>query len=163
MLSLRVASLSTSDLLVLVGAALACGYACIQVARALLASRWPTVEGEIAGTRLVRRYDGDAQSADYDYVAYRYQVNGQPYRNDRVRFGPQVTPQSVVPALDPEPNSPRDTAALAARYPRGKPVRVYYNPRRPEESVLYPMPNLTVWVILAAGVMGAAAALHLRF
>ena len=69
-------------------------FVCLQALRAL---QWPSVEGEIATTRLVHRYDQDG-SADYPYVAYRYHVAGKPYRNDRVRFGPQVSPSSVVPA-----------------------------------------------------------------
>jgi hypothetical protein len=54
----------------------------------------------------------------------------------------------MVPALDTYTET---AAALTVRYPRGKSVRVYYNPRHPENSVLYPTPNLRVWIILAAG------------
>jgi hypothetical protein len=73
-----------------------------------------------------------------------------------VRLG-QLAPNSWVPARD---NYPNTAAGLAARYPRGKPVRVYYNPRRPEDGVLYLTPNLRVWVILAAGLYLGFAAVH---
>lgn len=139
------------------GCALAAGYAIAQIGRAILASRWPSVEGEIASTRLVHRSGGEG-AGDYEYIAYRYSVNGRPYRGDRVRFGPQVAPGSIIPAFDPEPKHPGAAAALAREYPQGRTVRVYFNPRRPEESVLYLMPNLMVWgILVAAGVFAYAA------
>ena len=149
-------SLSITQALTLLACGIAVIYAITQIGRGILASRWPTVEGEIADTRLVHRSGGEGVG-DYEYIAYRYSVNGRPYRNDRVRFGPEVAPSSIVPEFDPEPNRPSGAAALAREYPRGRRVRVYYNPQRPEESVLYLTPNLMVWGILAAaGVIGYA-------
>ena len=137
-----------------VGALAACGYAAFQLGRALLASRWPAVDGEIGGTRLVHRMDAaDGPSADYDYVAYRYRVGGRPYRNDRVRFGPQIAPTSIVPEADPPPDNAWAAADLARRYPTGQRVRVRYNPRRPQDSVLHVGPSASVWVILATGLL----------
>jgi hypothetical protein len=126
----------------------ACGYAAFQLGRAALASRWPVVEGEIGGTRLVRRVDSDGSSRDYDYVSYRYRVGDRPYRNDRVRFGPQVAPTSIVPEADPSPANAWASADLERRYPTGRRVRVRYNPRRPEDSVLHAAPSASVWIIL---------------
>ena len=136
-----------------VGALAACGYAIFQLGRAALASRWPVVDGEIGGTRLVHRVDADGDSSDYDYVAYRYSVGGRPYRNDRVRFGPQVAPTSIVPEADPPPSDAWAAADLARRHPRGQPVLVRYNPRRPQDSVLHAAPSASVWVILAVALM----------
>jgi Protein of unknown function (DUF3592) len=149
-------ALTLPNLAGLAGAGLACGYAAIQIGRALLARRWPTVEGEIADARVVRFGDGQRSNSVDSLVTYRYHVAGQSYSSNRVRFG-ELTPNSMVPARDSYPNT---AAALAARYPRGKPVRVYYNPRRPGESVLYPTPTLRVWVILAAGLYLAYAGIH---
>ena len=129
-------------------------YALSQIGRALNAQRWPFVEGEIASTRLVRRESGDhTTSIDSEYVSYRYEVDDRPYRNDRVRFGPVIAPRSILPGTDPEPNAPYASAALAQRYPQGKRVRVYYNPRNPADSVLYRTPSFEVWVILGAGLL----------
>lgn len=145
--------------LILCAAGAATLYGLLVCLQALRAQQWPSVEGEIASTRLVYRSDADGGS-DYPYVAYRYRVAGKPYRGDRVRFGPQVLPSSVVPALDPAPGSPSASQALAARYPRGQQIRVYYNPRNPADSVLHPSPNATVWCILIAGIVFGAAALN---
>ena len=126
---------------------------CLQ---ALLAQRWPSVQGEIADTRAVHRMDADG-SGDYAYIAYRYEVDGRPYRNDRVRFGPQVLPSSVVPALDPEPRASAVGESLQRDFPRGRPVQVFYNPRDPASSVLFRSPNAWVWaILLAAAVFGWA-------
>jgi hypothetical protein len=134
-------------------------YALAQIGLAIRASRWPSVEGEIAQTRLVHRLDADGYSTDYPYVAYRYRVDGRAYRNDRVRYGPSVAPSSILPGVDPAPkNSGEDS--LARTYPDGKPVRVYYNPRDPADSVLFLAPDWTVWVILTAGIVFLYAGLH---
>jgi hypothetical protein len=49
-------SLSSTQTVTLIVCGIAAGYAIAQIGRAILASRWPTVEGEIAGTRLVHRF-----------------------------------------------------------------------------------------------------------
>jgi hypothetical protein len=157
--------MSYNDLAAVVGGAGACGYALFQFVRAGLASRWPTTEGEIAGTRLVHRGGSTATDpgAEYDYVAYRYRVDGQPFRNDRVRFGPVIAPSSILPGADQPPDDPAGARALAERYPTGMPVRVYYNPKDPADSVLHPMPSITVWIILFVGLIFVAAGIQHGF
>jgi hypothetical protein len=56
-------ALSLPNLAGLAGAGLACGYAVIQIGRALLARRWPTVEGEIVDARMVRVGDRQRTSS----------------------------------------------------------------------------------------------------
>ncbi len=128
------------------GLALALLYVLGICVQCVLARRWPSVQGEVAENRLVRRR-GRAGSTDYAYVAYRYEVDGRPYRNDRMRFGPQVRPASIVPSFDPAPQTDAATR-LAEEFPQGRPVRIYYNPRNPAASVLYRTPNVAVWGIL---------------
>jgi len=148
-------SLSLPKPAVLAAAGLACSYAVLQFSRALLARRWPTVEGEIVDARIVESWGLNDRTYLESAVSYRYHVAGQPYSGNRVRLG-QLTPNSWIPAR----NVPYAAAALARRYPRGKQVRVYYNPRRPDHSVLYLTPDFRVWVILAAGLYLAYAAIH---
>ena len=131
-----------------VGAA-ACAYSLFQIGRSAAASRWPSTDGEIAETQFVDRPGEDA--SPHEYVAYRYRVNGQPFRNDRVRFGLAVVgPSSRIPGV----STSRDAngSGLADRYPTRTPVRVHYNPRRPEDSVLRIAPDWTVWLLLVIGV-----------
>jgi len=148
--------LTLSNLAALAAAGLACGYAVVQFGWALLARRWPAVEGEIIDVRVVHTGTGRSGREYFrSLVSYRYHVAGQPYTNNRLRFG-QLTPNSWIPAR----NGPVPATDLAYRHRHGKPVRVYYNPRRPNDSVLYLMPDFRVWVILAAGVYFAFAAMH---
>ena len=149
-----------------VGGMAGLAYTATVFASAWRARSWPSVAGEIAATRLVRREttsggENDASTErDYPYVAYRYTVAGQPYRNDRVVFGPVVAPRSMLPGVDPEPDAPDAAARLAAEFPRGKSVRVHYNPQDPADSVLYPSVARSIWVI--AGVAVAVIWLGVR-
>ena len=114
----------------------------VQAIRIAVALRWPTVDGEIVGAYLIQQ-GLDARGL-HERVTYRYTVGGKLFVNDRVRFGPQPQRSSVVPAAGhPHP-------AVAEQYPVGRRVRVRYNPRRPDDSVLFAQPNLPVFVILAA-------------
>jgi Protein of unknown function (DUF3592). len=140
---------SWSNVSLVAGAAGGCAYSFYYIALAARAARWPAGDGEIAQTRLVRRTVDD-ESTDFEYVAYRYSVDGQPYRNDRVTFGPVVAPDSIVPSLD---RSSRADPDLARRYPNGSPVKVHYNPSDPADSVLVPTPSLTIIVILVASLV----------
>ena len=153
----NIIALPFPNLAVLAVAGLACGYAIIQFGQAWFARRWPAVEGEISDARLVvtgvrRRYGNEIVNS---LVSYHYHVDGQLYSNNRVRFG-QLTPNSWLPAR----SHPLVASALRRQYPRGKPVRVHYNPRRPANSVLYLTPDFRVWVILATGLYLAFAAVH---
>ncbi len=150
-------ALTLPNLAVLAVAALACGRALFQIGRALLARRWPTVEGEIVDARVVRFGDAGRGNSIESVVTYRYHVAGQPYSSNRVRFDLQPMPISMVPARNAYPNT---AAALAVRYPSGKPVRVYYNPRRPDDSVLCLAPHFRVWALLAVGLFLGFAAIH---
>ncbi len=126
------------------GSLVGCGYAMVQAVRVATAMRWPTVEGEILSAYLVQ--NGFDTRGLYERVTYRYDVGGQRFVNDRVRFGPQPQRVSIVPAA----GHPPATTAIGEQYPVGRPVRVRYNPRRPQDSVLHAQPNLTVFVIIAA-------------
>lgn len=148
-----------SSVLTLCAAGVATLYGLLVCLQALRARQWPSVEGKIHTARRARRYD-ESGATDYRYVTYRYSVAGTPYHNDRVRFGPRVSPSSVVPALDPDPDFPEAFQVLDAGHPRGTQIRVHYNPRNPADSVLHPSPNITVWCILAAGIVFGADALN---
>lgn len=134
--------------------AAACGYSAVQFVRARISRSWPTVDGEVAESRLVERRDHDGDAVEFEYVSYRYRVRDRPYRNDRVRFGPQVAPASFLPRFDPEPDDlPDEKSALDARYPRGKHVVVRYNPREPADSVLHAEVNVGAWALLVGGAL----------
>ena len=138
----------------------ACGlgasaYALMAIVRADRAKKWPVVDGEVADTRVF-----DVDDTQFEQVSYRYAVGGQPYRNDRVRFGALLAPPSTLRNARTA-NDSAGNAALARRYPRGSRVVVRYNPRQPADSTLYAEVAGEVWIYLLLGAvfvwMGARA------
>lgn len=90
---------------------------------------WPSVAGTVlrskiektrsttgtgAGKRTVTKYS--------PYVQYTYRVDGRSYRSSRIAYGQLEKPASRT----------------VDRYAEGKRVKVYYNPEKPERSVLEP-------------------------
>ena len=99
------------------------------ISQAFIARSWPTVQGEILSSSVGEsmemsskgrgrpRYDGN--------VTYSYSVNDQSFQNDRVCFGYQKDLASYENANQ-----------IRSKYPKGKKVKIYYDPNNPEESVL---------------------------
>jgi hypothetical protein len=73
-------------------------------------------------------------------VVYSYEVNGRGYRGDRVVLGMKVSASVPVSAKQ-----------LAAKYPVGSAVDVYYDPDSPGDAVLNPHSRsfLFPWFIAA--------------
>lgn len=87
---------------------------------------WPSTEGIILKRTLLakkfKEYDGDYYTHYEGFIRYQYDVAGTVYTS------------TAVNAID-TPYFPYETAL---RYPKGKEVRVYYNPRDPAQAVLEP-------------------------
>ncbi|HYL73715.1 MAG TPA: DUF3592 domain-containing protein [Bryobacteraceae bacterium] len=60
----------------------------------------------------------------YPAVEYTYMVNGEEFSGKRIWFGEA---RALLPSA---------SAGVAARYPKGGEVMVYYNPEKPRDSVL---------------------------
>ena len=79
-------------------------------------------------TRKVKTFDDDRhggrgeEERNFAKIVYEYQVSGQKMRASRVSIGEDLGNFEVEETI--------------ARYPVGKIVTVYYNPRRPREAVL---------------------------
>jgi hypothetical protein len=93
------------------------------------AARWPKTEGRIVvSTSEVREMSaGEAGSDDteprnFAKIVYAYKVGNRSYRCDRVSIGENMGNFEVAETI--------------ARYPVGRSVTVYYNPRKPDQAVL---------------------------
>lgn len=89
---------------------------------------WPAVQGEVVESWVSRRdstdSDGDVSSRYYPEIRYRYQVMGHEHLGEKITFGPRY-------------GGARSKAEkVAARYPAGTNVMVYYQPDRPDNAVL---------------------------
>jgi hypothetical protein len=105
---------------------------------------WPTVPGRIISSGVQAYEDTDDGTTRTNYkvsVVYNYEVNGRKYTGDRLRMG--LVMSANVTGL---------AKRTARRYPVGDEVEVYYNPKKPSESVLHPYTNwfLLPWLMAAA-------------
>lgn len=85
---------------------------------------WPSVDGQIEESRVERRHIADSGYEYVPLVAYSYRVGGQDYRATRITYGRLGAPDVQV------------AEGLAATYPEGTPVEVFYDPMDPETAVL---------------------------
>ncbi len=81
------------------------------------ASDWHSVNGIVE--KSAYNISGAKASTSTASIQYSYQVNGQNYVNNRIRFGIQVASHAPV-----------------TEYRKGGLVAVFYNPDSPNESVL---------------------------
>ncbi|WP_293766226.1 DUF3592 domain-containing protein [uncultured Aquitalea sp.] len=89
--------------------------------------RWESAPGHVESSRiLVITPEGHPDHTRWEpYVQYLYTVNGELYHSDRV-----FAVQSGLPG---DHSSAED---ITRRFPAGKPIVVFYNPREPAMSVL---------------------------
>jgi hypothetical protein len=80
--------------------------------------------------------DGFSESSYYPEVKYSYQVIGQVYEGNRIAFGAESGHKRKDGAL-----------SVLEKYAEGKSVTVYYDPNRPEDSVLERKLSKTILVI----------------
>jgi hypothetical protein len=96
------------------------------IPRMIVSPGWPTTDGTIISNRImgqkIKQYNGTFYTNFDVYIRYQYSVNGNSYSSMSVN------------AID----SPFYPASIAGRYPVGKAVVVYYNPKDPWDAVLEP-------------------------
>lgn len=101
----------------------------VQRSKGQAVAKWPKVPGEVLAAGLKDHVSTDEDSGttvSYEpVIQYRYQVAGQEFRSDRYRLGSKHTVMDQKRA-----------AAVAARYPAGTRVDVFYNPQNPADAVL---------------------------
>jgi len=91
---------------------------------------WPMVTGEVVSNSLKREVivftNEYVERKDWwSYVKYRYSVLGHTYTNDRIVFGGKL------------PHRNREEAKIfAEKYQVGSTLKVFYDPRNPQSSVL---------------------------
>ncbi len=95
---------------------------------AAAAAQWPTTDGKVISTDVVRRVSKSEHEFDYfvPEIRYEYKTNGISHQGDVIRIG-----------LDdmgyPEEKKAREHIAL---YPVGSTIAVRYDPQDPEHAVL---------------------------
>jgi hypothetical protein len=98
-------------------------------------AKWPYVMGTVKISTTEYRNSGES-GAYYPVVRYSYQVGGQPYEGYRIAPGGEVGGIGA--------------SKVAARYPVGAHVQVFYNPQNPSEAFLEKKAHsqIIMWIVL---------------
>ncbi len=110
------------------------------ITEALASRRWPHVIGHVESAFVDPGFSVGASKANPParaVVRYAYSVSDTQFHGQRLDFGRRQH------NLDPD--------TLATRYPAHSQVRVYFDPRDPERSVLTPGPTVAQWLAVGLG------------
>jgi hypothetical protein len=109
---------------------------------------WPAAAGRIVESKVT-----SSPGAHHDYtvnVRYSYEIDGQKFEGDRLRFGNKSYSKWT---------SAKKEQAL---YPPREEVQVYYNPTNPSQSVLIKGIGVS-WMMMALGLMALVIGLVVMF
>lgn len=110
-------------------------------AKGLASVNWPGTDGTITVSRVD---DSDNENLRPDIV-YTYTVSGKERRGTRIAYSGYSVSRSNI-------------EAMVAKYPAQSPVKVYYNPQAPEQSVLenQPSQDWAFWACFGIGFLALA-------
>ena len=105
--------------------------------RALRSVNWPSTKGEIESSCVVGGHSFDSGTRYQLKVRYRYLVGGKEYKGYQIGFfGPSGSKAELMRICD--------------QFPVGKVVDVFYDPKGPVYSVLWPGIEGSIWIVLVA-------------
>ncbi|MDP3696713.1 MAG: DUF3592 domain-containing protein [Candidatus Taylorbacteria bacterium] len=108
---------------------------------AMESKNWPSADGRITISDVSKNYDSEDDSVTYGAkITYNYTVNGITYMGGTVTFGEYSS------------SDPSHAGGIVSRYPVGKSVKVYYDPKDPKTSALEPGAGWSSFVGLLAGI-----------
>lgn len=103
------------------------------------ARKWPTTIGQIIDSELVSF--GAANARYRAVIRYEYQINGKSYVSKRLNYGYLISTSSLSYAQK-----------KVKLYFPGRKCTVYYDPLRPQRSVLETSLNLPLYLLLFSGI-----------
>lgn len=114
-------------ILFIVGGFFALKYGQKSINTAKASTDWPSVQGVVAHSEVVRSRDSDGDTTYKAEVIYDYVVNGESLESNKRRIGATSSSSNSSGAYK-----------VTRKYPKASDVTVYYNPEAPEEAVLEP-------------------------
>jgi hypothetical protein len=111
----------------------------------LLSRGWPTVPGIIRHASVEER-QVETTASHRARIVYDYEVGGRQYTSDRLAFS--------------RSGSRKRAEADKAKYPPGKLVHVYYNPKRPQRAIIERRAGVagTLVLLFIGAMLGGAGA-----
>ena len=138
-------------LLLIVGA-VAISYGVVSALRLKLSSGWPQVEGRVVRSEKRLKHTDAGRLEDAD-VAYEYSFGGKQYTSRVVKIGGDML-------TSPSKRSPSEADLLIAKYPVGRVVNVYVNPKHPKVACLERAGAETVFISLLCGAAAVVAGVY---
>ena len=114
------------------------GWNILQNARA--SETWPTADGMVTRSQVSHSTDAEGGDSYQPQVTYKYSANNSSYENNTIKFGENSY------------SSRRKADEIAANYPVGKSVIVYYDSEKPDRSVLEPGVSAGSYIVIGIGV-----------
>ena len=111
----------------IIGGFFALKYGKKSIEKAQASENWPTVQGVVEKSDVVRSTDSDGDTTYRAEIIYDYVVNDRSYESNKRRIGATSSSSNSSGAYK-----------VANQYPEGSTVTVAYNPEAPEEAVLEP-------------------------
>ena len=115
------------------------GWRIVRDARA--SASWPQAEGVVTRSEVTHSSGGDGADTYSPEITYRYLAGDRYQESYTIKFGENSY------------DSRRRAREVAARYPAGKIVTVYYDPSRPGKSVLEPGVSSGSYIVLSVGAL----------
>lgn len=97
----------------------------IQAMKAMASKNWPTTEGVVLHSDIASSHSSEGGTSYRAVVHYQYNVGERAYTNDLVAFGAKNSFGGYGGAVK-----------TADKYSQGTPVRVHYDPNKPQTAVL---------------------------
>ena len=108
---------------------------------------WARIDGRVV-TSNVTEFTGKSRTTWRPMVVYSYSVGSGRFMSTRIAFHSMAS------------GNRNDAAKIAARYPAGSRVPVFYDPQDPEQAVLQPGGN--PWVFIVVGGVFSMLAVRMR-
>jgi len=134
-----ISSIFSMGIFLLIGVGLTFwGWNILQNARA--SASWPTADGIVTQSIVSRSTDADGADSYSPEITYSYKVDNTNFTNSTIKFGENSY------------SSRKKAEGIAAGYPIGKNVTVYYDPEKPDRAVLEPGVSAGSYIVIGIGV-----------
>lgn len=137
--------------LIIVGAFAVC-YGLVSALRLRRSAGWPRVEGRVVRSEKKVELNEAGRLEDADIV-YEYEFGGKSFTSRVVKIGGDLL-------TSPSRRSPSEADLLLAKYPVGKAVGVYVDPRHPKVACLERSGGETVLLAVFSGAVAVAAGVY---
>jgi hypothetical protein len=132
-------SIFSMGLFLLIGLGLSFwGWTILQNARA--SASWPIADGRVTNSEVNHTTDAEGGDSYSPEITYTYAVNDTNLNNSTIKFGENSY------------SSRKKAEEILSNYPVGKNVTVYYDPEKPDRSVLEPGVSAGSFIVLGIGV-----------